>query len=301
MIRVLVSLAVLGLLPLSASAEAIYYIGNSLTWDAGLSSRVEPYAGERGHEVTTGHHIRCNQSLDYIWNNPTDVCVSSPAPYGTHGNALPNFEWDVVTLQPFQDVLDGEAGAINRIGQFIEATEGSPQYYVYSAWMNGANSPSFDYSTRWDRDASVGGTFTRDWFEQLMTGLDGTDVLMIPIGDVLYEVDQRAKAGNLPGLNSARDLYRDDTHLNVTGQNIAAWTVVSTVWRESPMGLSTPQGMSPELALALQETVWDVVSTHSYTSIPEPSGAVMLVVAGAMLLRRRKHIRPYLSPFSPSP
>lgn len=287
MIRLLASTLVLLCLASSAGADAIYYVGNSLTWDAGPIGRIDALAGERGHAITTGHHICCNATLNYIWNNPTDVCVPSPAPYGTHGNALPNFQWDVVTLQPFYEVLEGESGAINCIRNFMDATLGAPQFYVYSAWPNGSSNLSFNYSALWDRPAAQGGTFTREWFDQLMTAVAPDGVLMIPAGEVLYQIDQRAKAGQVPGISSARDLYRDDTHMTTAGGYLAALTVISTVYAESPVGLTHPAEVSDELALVLQQTVWDVVSTHPFTGVPEPT-AIMPLCLGLLALRRRR-------------
>ena len=288
--KITAALIVLLLSCTSASADTAYYVGNSLTWDAGLFTRVTPLAGELGHDITTGHHICCNATLDYIWSNPTDVCVASPEPYGMHGNALPNYAFDFVTLQPFNDVLAGESGAISRINDFRAATQGTPQFYVYQAWPNGASSPSFDYSAKWDRPASVGGTFTRDWFAQLMPAVAPDGVLIIPAGEVLYTIDQRAKAGLIPGINSAKDLYRDDTHMTTTGGYVAALAVVSTVYATSPIGLSHPDTISAEQALALQTAVWDVVSTHPFTGVPEPI-ATLPVMLALLALRRGRRMR----------
>ncbi len=282
-----------------ASPEAVYFVGNSFTWDSSPATRVPSLSGELGVSLTVGHHINCGATLNDIWIDPADTCVASPAPFGTFDDALPNFEWSAVTLQPFNDALGGDSGAVNRIGQFIEAARSGglnadTRFYVYSGWPAPWNDPNFDYSAAWERaydPANTSTTWTRDYFDQVMQGLAGDgngEALMIPVGEVLYELDQRARAGLLPGVDSANDLYRDELHLNNIGGYAASLTVVSTLWGESPIGLTDGTNMSPELSLAVQQAVWDVVRAHPYTGIPEPAGVAGTGAGLLLLLKRRR-------------
>ena len=45
---------------------------------------------------------------------------------------------------------------------------------------------------------------------------------------------------------------------------------------------------TPELYEALNETIWDVVSNHPYTGVPEPTTLAMLVLGGLAVLRRKR-------------
>jgi hypothetical protein len=119
--------------------------------------------------------------------------------------------------------------------------------------------------------------------------VDGAHLFMVPVGDVLYELDQRMKAGGIDGFTSVQQLYNDAPHLTQIGNWIAGMTFYSTFWGESPVGLSASyygQTLTPEQTLAFQETVWDVVSTHPFT-VPEPIAALPLLI-GLLALRRAR-------------
>lgn len=211
-----------------------------------------------------------------------------------------------MSVQPYYDVLEGEAGSINRVAQFITSAQSASrndqtEFYVYAAWPGTGGNEAFDYSSTWltAYDGTHGSRMTRDYFERLMTGLYARDDLdagrihMIPVGEVLFELDQRMKAGEIAGFSDAGDLYRDSYHMNTVGRYAAAMTVVATVWGESPVGLTVPSvyGADPTVdaatALAVQETVWDVVRAHQFTGVPEPTGALFGTGALLLLARRR--------------
>jgi hypothetical protein len=288
--------AVLVILLLASSTraddEAIYYVGNSLT------AQAEPYriwqmSNARGHAHERGLHIKCGAGLDYIWNHPAEFCVTPRAPYGTFSNALPNYDWSKVTLEPYYDTLDMAA---SRIRDFIalahsEGRNANATFYVYSAWPNSTGA-GFDYSAAWmaEYDPAIASTrMSRDFMEQVVVSLDG-DALMVPVGDVLYELDQRMKAGEIDGFAGVHQLYNDAPHLTQIGNWVAGMTFYSTFWGESPVGLSASyygQTLTPEQALAFQETVWDVVSTHPFTSVPEPIATLPLLL-GLLAFRRAR-------------
>ena len=128
----------------------------------------------------------------------------------------------------------------------------------------------------------------------------GKPILMIPFGDVICELDQRLKAGKIPGLEElhkrdskrvpnwdsklknsagANLLYADRSHpvaaphLDGTIANyVIGLTYYSVLTGKSPIGLS---GAAYELAdekdvklrTALQATVWDVVKNHPHTGV----------------------------------
>jgi hypothetical protein len=93
---------------------------------------------------------------------------------------------------------------------------------------------------------------------------------ILPIGHVLYEFDQRAAAGNIPGYSSAFDLYADGIHLNAEGkyiQNILAYAVY---FKKDPHGAalsfyqwSGDLSVSQEFATMAQDLVWEVATDMS--------------------------------------
>ena len=103
-------------------------------------------------------------------------------------------------------------------------------------------------------------------------------ILMIPVGDVLFELDRRAKAGKVPGLKGVEELYVDGIHFNNVGAFVVGTTFYATMFKKDPTGADfrpygpgtkqkLDQPITQELAAAVQRTVWDVVSRHPYSGI----------------------------------
>lgn len=119
---------------------------------------------------------------------------------------------------------------------------------------------------------------------------------MIPTGDVLYELDKRIKAGQVPGLiqsEGVEQFYVDGFHFNPSphlggsvGTYVVGLTFYATLFQNDPTGLSgalygLDDVVDAPLIAALQDVVWDVVSTHPYTGIPSltvsTEGLVMIL------------------------
>ena len=168
----------------------------------------------------------------------------------------------------------------------------STQFYIYSRWPRrdekgeGENKTyALDYAVKWNREYTGGWDGTnesRDYFEKLVMALRKEypklkPILLVPVGDVLLEIDKRAQAGKLPGLQSVSEFYHDGIHFNNVGAFAVATTFYATMFKETPVGLkadafapgkeSHDREISPELAKAIQQTVWDVVSTHKLAGV----------------------------------
>ena len=221
---------------------------------------------------------------------------------------MPGHDWSKVTLEPYYDTLTGPTAAVERMADFIALSQSTGRnagtnFFVYSAWPNSTGA-GFDFSAAWDAeyDPAVSATrMTRDFMHQSTLalrehpGVDGEHIFMVPVGDVLYELDQRMKAGGVDGFTGVHELYNDAPHLTQIGNWIAGMTFYSSFWGESPVGLSATyygQSLTPEQTLAFQETVWEVVSSHPFTNVPEPAAALPLLL-GLLALRRapRRTIR----------
>ncbi len=260
----------------------VYRIGNSLTWDS-QPNGIEALAGQRQYLHDEGYHIRCGQTLENIWAVPNDTCVAPVPEYGTFTGALSTKTWNAVTMQPFpggtSTLLDDEETILNMIDLARQhAGNAKTRYYIYAAWPQRTN-----YAASWDRavadDDAAPTVMAREYFEHLVTRVrdaTGAAVYVIPVGEVLYELDGRLRAGQVPGLTGIADLYRDDTHLALdTGRFVAGLTVFSTLYAQDPSGIVKPEQyygasdlpFTAELYAAVYGAVWTVVSTHPATGV----------------------------------
>jgi hypothetical protein len=235
--------------------------------------------------------------LQWIWQHPNDGF--NEAPFGRYREALGGFTWDVLSLQPFDRQLDdGPDSDLAMARNFIDlARAKSPnvQVYIYQRWPRRDEGPnkslSLDYRAKWLREYTGGhdGTNeTRDYFGKLVaalreaypTGLN--PVLMVPVGDVLLELDSRMKAGRVPGFTSIEQFYADGIHFNNVGSYAVAMTFYATLLRDDPRGLGAgdyggrldeKRGDRPidaALAAAIQDAAWSIVREHPLAGIKAP-------------------------------
>lgn len=250
-------------------AESIYLIGNSVT--ANIEHRgFEVLAQSGGHIMPWGRHMIPGAPLQWIWDNPEGSFQQ--APYGFYTNALPNFEWDFLSLQPFDRdrPIDEEY-----CKKFIDlALPQSPNLTVliYARWPR----LDEDFDTRWLRplDDPLANRENKAFFEQLTldvrTNYPGRDVFMVPMGHVMYELSQRIQAGSVPLLSDITDLYEDGIHLNNLGSYLLALTFYTAVFRDDPRGLPVPAeygSIDPDLVDAFQDVVLDIVAAHELSGV----------------------------------
>ena len=251
----------------------VYFIGNSVT-DTINYRGLEALAKSRGHEHVWGRHMIPGAPLQWIWQHP-DQGFQKP-PFGHYPTALTKHQWDALCLQPFDRHITGDQGDIVMAKNFITmALQKSPdmQVYIYARWPRKDKDGGLDYGKKWLREYTSGwdGTNeTKDFFERLNLELRKAcpelkkPVLMVPVGHVMYELDQQMKAGKVPGLMDIGQVYKDGIHLNNVGSYVVACTFYATLYRENPKGLTAePYGLTDStLAEVIQETVWKVVGEH---------------------------------------
>jgi hypothetical protein len=269
-----------------AQALSTYHVGNSLTGD----SRVLPWRGgyqsanAAGLVWQTGWHIDCGDGLGSIVAHPTENCVDPP-PEGIWPDALPNFWWDAITLQPFDSdntTLQLELDAAKTLIQ----TANTDLVYIYESWPD--NQTGSTIEQLWNAPVTTHPTdlFQRnaahlDWiFDQLVADpdLSGVTFQVIPAVDALIEVEQEILAGNIPGLTTTEQLYRDYIHMNNLGRYVAANTVIASLFGQSTQGFpfnndflmsggTGPVPITPETQQLVHEIIWDVVSHHADTGV----------------------------------
>ena len=271
----------------------VYHIGNSLTNGINYAS-LDAMAGGDGREYVFGRHVMSGAPLSYIYDRPDDGNRQSP--FGRYRDAFAQNEWDVLTLQPFDRQLyqpDGK-GDVQVAGRFIDlALANSPdlQTYIYQRWprrtqlADGTYAP-YDYEKlwlrtytgKWDRTYD-----TRDYFNQVVTELrkayPGADkpVRMVPVGDVLFELNRRIIAGQVPGIGAIEELMWDGIHFTNWGALVVGTTFYATMYKRDPRGLNFrtydvvddpwDKKIDEGFARAVQQVVWDVVKGHPFSGV----------------------------------
>lgn len=229
--------------------------------------------------VLAGFHIRTSHSLTYIVANPGDVSQATPSAWNV---ALPGNSWNTVSGEPYPDAstIGSETSAfLSLVSAAASGPSVAPRYYLYEAWPS-TDSIGSNYQAYWngqvvDADSTP---FTlrlaaeNAVYARLQATL-GRNIYVIPVGDVLDAVDIAARAGQLPGITSVNDLYRDVNHLGDVGHYAAAVTYLDTVLhrqvRGSPATLTRYKigdgavPLTQVLATDMENIAWTVVSTDS--------------------------------------
>ena len=297
--------AALGMTFFPANASAVinsYHIGNSLMNDGlgsgGVTKAIETVTRSYGYDYNASYHIDGAQSLHTIWNTPSGVngidVVESP--YGTFDNALPNYHWDHVLLEPYYGFSATLGSDKQMISNFINLTRTNPAnhdttFYIYQVWPQQSGAIGGEYSSYWAGSSpNNDSTPTRarqeyysnlmEWAHETYT-LNGIAVREVPVGEVLNRLSLMIQSGELTGIEMA-DFYRDNIHASANfGRYISVVTSFATMFKQSPVGLIPPSNpvapeihydpaiLTPQLADIFNHVIWDVVSTDYYTGIAD--------------------------------
>jgi hypothetical protein len=290
--------AVLGVLLISENVFGFssYHIGNSLTNDGlgGNTSNVtglDRIADFYNKDMNVAYHLDSAQALHTIWNNPAGVggLNGTKSPYEAFSNALPNYEWDSVLLEPYLTQGSTQGSDKQTISNFINLTHTNPAnadtiFYVYQVWPSKQQYQADLgklYSNYWkypnpDNDATPTRA-RREYYQNIMKDLSdqysgtGTVVRMIPTGEVF----NRLSLMDLPGIDFT-DFYRDDIHMaQDLGRYVAAATIYSTLLKKDvsnlipPADYYDPAVLTTDLYTIINKVIWDVVSTENYTGIAD--------------------------------
>jgi hypothetical protein len=268
-----------------------YFVGNSVT-DTIRYNGLAKLAASRGRTLTWGRDMIPGAPLSWLWEHPADGFRQEP--FGLYPKALADYPWDALSLQPFDRHLDGKDGDLATARNFIDlALKRSPevQVYIYSRRPRRDQakdgSLTLGYKAKWERKYTGnwdGTNETRDYFEKLVAELRkayegrARPVLLVPVGDVLLELDERMKAGEVPVYSDIAQVYVDGIHLNNVGSYAVGTTFYATLFRDDPRGLTAEpynETLDPQkdrrideaLAGVIQEAVWAVVSRHPLAGV----------------------------------
>ena len=243
-----------------------YHVGNSLTWDSSPSNLGALGEHPSSTQIQNGWHIRCGMSLDYIYSNPTDVCVS-PTSFGTWDQALTEKNsWDALTIQPFPRFTStflSDVSVVNSMADQCFQNDGfDKKIFIYSGWPWQSEA---GFVSDWNRPVGMDGAqptiISSAYMESLVDELRSdraNAVYLIPVGQVLYNLgisleqdpfEYSNSSGEMQVFDSTYSLYRDQYHLDLQfGRYVALMTMYTCLVGEMPYfvdGISTGVGTVP--------------------------------------------------------
>ncbi len=86
--------------------QRTYFVGNSVTDTIDHTGFVD-LAASQGHTQIWGRHMIPGAPLSWIWQHPEDGFQEPP--YGHYPNALSQYQWDSLSLQPFDRPVGGDS------------------------------------------------------------------------------------------------------------------------------------------------------------------------------------------------
>lgn len=263
-------------------ATTSYHVGNSLTWDSQPRS-LDDFGAMRGREHAAGYHILEGTPLYSIVAQPDHPGVSFDATYGRFDAALANHAWTAVTMQPHTGAGSTLGSEMNAILELIDLTRSNPanaatKFYIYAGWP-ALTSP---FQQKWNEavvdSLSTTSVRARQYYDHLINRVRAAtdaEVYMIPVGEVLSQLDLQMQQGMIPGYNVIQQFYGDSVHLNGgVGRYTAAATTFATLLGEEPRGLAPPTGMftSPPpnnagIFATINETIRRVLNASPYSGV----------------------------------
>jgi hypothetical protein len=251
----------------------VYMIGNSLTDNVNYDG-FKKLAESRGYTHTWGRSMIPGAPISWHWTHEGGF---TQPPFGGWKKALTEYQWDAITLQPFS-TYKNELDAAKNFIELIVKKSPAAQVFVYAQWMTRDKG---DFDMAWTQPGGTA-TGTRDYYEKFVVELrqacpNMKPFRLIPAGHAMYLLNQKIKAGQVPGFRDIREVYNDGIHLNNVGSYIAGCSFFATIYGESPVGLPFEPyqlqpgyrgtTITPELARIIQETVWEIVATHPLTGV----------------------------------
>lgn len=260
----------------------VYHIGNSVT-DTIRYESLKTLAATRGDTYVYGRHMMPGTPLYGLWDNQDKGFTQKP--FGPSIAALSNNEWDIITLQPFDRLLEGDRQSeFESCSRFIDvALQKSPnvQVFLYQRWPKREiiGKPKYDgtdrcvpidYRAKWERPytGKWDGTYeTRDFFDKLAARLNQAyqgrikPVRLVRVGDVMAKFDEAIRRGDISAMTSINDLYADNIHLNDTGRYLVGLTFYATMFDVDVRGIGTDGygTIAPNVAQTIQDCVMNVV------------------------------------------
>ncbi|WP_281967832.1 hypothetical protein [Roseovarius nanhaiticus] len=264
----------------------VYHLGHSLV-GRDMPAMLQQLAPE-GH----GHHSQLGwgTSLREHWEpdlaiNGFDAENDHPA-FRPAREAIASGAYDAIVLTEMVEIEDAinyhkSPFYLKKWAELARSGGADTRIYLYETWHH-LDDPA-GWLERLDRD------FEGAWQARILRPAhdpDAAPVRIIPAGQVMAALVRRVEAsGGIGPVQAKADLFRlnedgsqDMIHLNDLGHYLVALTHYAVLYHRDPTGLphtlrradgSVAQSPGRDLALAMQETVWNIVRGMPSTGVAQ--------------------------------
>ncbi len=274
-----------------AQERSPFYVGHSLI-NHDMPHMVQGLAEDAGRTTQYGKQIANGANLQFQYNN-------SQSAQGTpYTDAIPTGNYNALILTeavPLHNHItwSGTYEYANNFYDYMDIhTTGQDNYfYIYQTWHctnSGMALPDLPTGCHYDNSANSNIL----WQPRLLADFSmwsgiidsvrmkhpsDDEIWMVPGGQAFYNLAVEINAGNIPGISSHTDLFTDDIHLTNAGNYFIACVMYATIYRASPVGLTTSLSNEwgtpfTDMPTASQAQVMQEVAWATVTSMPEWTG-----------------------------
>lgn len=268
-----------------SAPQKAYFLGNSFTWDSQPNNISTATTFPNGIEQEIGWGIYSGKSLTFIVDEEEDgkgiknhmksVREEAAVAYdykpdlphtGDFVIDLPGEAWDVISMQPHTYggglFLESEIAAAKTVIDTARLNNANActTFFIYGPWafQEGPDkNEDRTYSENWlsaynqsnlndGKLPNVRQAFRGLYWDQVKAENPEATVNWIPVGEVLYRIDQELQKGVISGISGAWDLFDEfgvhlaDTDSNgIAGRYISHITTLSTIWASEPSSFTT--------------------------------------------------------------
>lgn len=254
------------------TSARVFYLGHSLQ-NHQVPAMVEDLARDASLENTYQVQIGLGANLQWQWMHPE----------GAQGvvarDVLPTTPFDVFVMTealPLASQIQwaDSSGFASRYAEL--ARQGNPdvQVYLYETWHSRNDTPS---TAEWRAHIASDLPAWESIVDGANATYEGRDILLIPAGQAMGALHDEITAGHVPGLSSIEQLFHDDIHLNDVGWYFVSLVQYATIYRRSPVGLTSTtsdhEGLGrytpppSEAVRPMQEIAWRTVTSYPRSGV----------------------------------
>lgn len=267
--------------------ERPFYIGHSLV-NANMPKMVNDLAIDANLITNYGYQVINGSPLTYNFDNASSaqgIPYSTAFPSGNFNNLI------ITEAVPLQNHLtwSDTHGKANDFYNYAQNNNNNipVKFFIYETWhcTNSGLTGGCDYDNSANSNTLWHPRLLADL--PLWTGIvdyvrnqnpTDTDIWMVPAGQALYNLTTQINNGNLTGITSFTDLFVDNIHLNNKGNYFIACVMYATIFKQSPVGLTTNISNEWGVAFAdmpttaqaavMQQVAWNtVINLSSLTGV----------------------------------